>query len=219
MNHLKHIEKAHTHNSDDKYDIHIITISNKVKEFEDGLWINLDDDLNVLKWAQNYSSDLNDYHYLIYGLMTLSQKLGNKYLLSLEIREVENFLRESNDKVAIANLTKYLPFFEDLIHNVVKGLSYSAFLSSGLSLIDYSDLGYKDKLEFFNELATKISTVSSTLFDEKVEVKFIALEEDKITYEFSGIDVNLKHFKSYLEGIHQYLCLTLSSEDIILLAQ
>ena len=151
--------------------------------------------------------------------MTLAQKLGNKYLLSLEIREVENFLRVSNDKVAIENLTKYLPFYEDLIQVVVKNLAYSSFLSNGLSLIDYNEYSYKEKLDFFKSLESKLSKVTSVLYDQEISMKFISLEEDKATFEFSGIDVNLKYFKSYLEGIHQYLCLTLSTEDIIFLAQ
>ena len=112
-----------------------------------------------------------------------------------------------------------MPFFEDLIQNLFKGIVYGGLLKSGLVILNYTQKDYKGKLQILKNLEQKLSDECTKLFKKDVEATFIALEEEKIIFEFKGLDKNSKNFTSFLEGLRQYLCLTLSSEEIMLIAQ
>lgn len=221
MNDSNSTIKNHIYKNGTPFDVHIVTLSEKTTDYDCSLWIKYNDEMVVEDFWQDFKSleNFSDYDHIIFGVMSLIKRMGNISSLSLELREVENYLKFSNDQVSIKNIGKYITFYDESIKNIIKNSVNFVFLRSGMSLHLFDTYDYEEKINALSELSQKISNVTSKYFSKTVKVELVSFAESKAVYEFQGIDISSKYFSAYLEGLLQYLQLTLSTEDFLIIAQ
>lgn len=162
--------------------------------------------------------DNNELHLLLCSCLFLIQKIGLKYLLIANFREIENFLRDNNSEAATATILSLSKKWQTTQGIFVKNIIYSLLLLNGVSFKSFAGL-YENRIRILDEMIQKINNVLGTF--ELGQIEFIALEEKNVylSHKISVQNSSATFSLNLLDGVGEYINFCLGSNTLKLVAQ
>lgn len=168
------------------------------------------------KIANICGSHLNTdgFHSLLCADLELVKKIGPRYLLQANFREIENYIRDDNSKQSFETVFSYSKNWQSAHAQIVKQYIFSALLQCGVKFSSWN-MDYQTKTVILREYFCVINGLFSSLNLGSLEL--IALEENNV-YLSHHFDPNPFEL-SLLDAVADYLNFCLGSNLLKLVAQ
>ncbi len=206
------LEKYRT-SVDASYDIHFTDDLFKGAQF----FLNFSDGkISNIFYIPGENSELDA---LVLSSLELSRRIGVKYFIMANFREVENFLRDDATKFAWERVLAHKEAWEASQVVLLRGFIYSLLLKSGLDFVSFPSR-YEDRVTLITK---QILHVNSVLANASIgSVKIVALEDTSLYCHYEllpGQTNTLDLSLALLDGVSEYLNFCYGSNSIKLVAQ